>query len=127
MIAITREVSSSIAACELTHLVRAPIDLALARAQHSAYERELEALGCTLHRLPEAPKLADSVFVEDCAIVLDELAVITRPGAASRRDETAAVEEALTRYRPVARLQSPATIDGGDVLRLGRRLFVGQS
>lgn len=125
--AITREVGPAITRCELTHLARAPIDVERARAQHAAYEACLAALGCTLHRLPGAPDLPDAVFVEDCAIVLDEIAILTRPGAASRRPETAAVERALAPLRPIARIAPPATLDGGDVLRVGRTLFVGGS
>jgi dimethylargininase len=124
-IALTRPVSGSIARCELTHLRRQPIDLGRARAQHAAYEEALAALGCAVERLPEEPELPDAVFVEDTAVVLDELAVVTRPGAASRRGETAAVAAALAAHRPVAHAEVPATLDGGDVLRLGRTLFVG--
>ncbi|MGE5236135.1 MAG: dimethylarginine dimethylaminohydrolase family protein [Acidobacteriota bacterium] len=127
LIAITRDVSASIGRCELTHLARVPIDLARARVQHAAYEDCLASLGCRVHRLAEAADLPDAVFVEDTAIVLDELAVITRPGAVSRRPETRTIAEALARYRPLASIEPPATLDGGDVLRLGRTLFVGRS
>jgi len=65
------------------------------------------------------------VFVEDTAVVLDELAVIARPGAASRRAETRSVAEALGTLRPLAHIVEPGTLDGGDVLRVGRRLYVG--
>ncbi|MBU0490440.1 MAG: dimethylargininase [Chloroflexi bacterium] len=126
-IAITREVSPAIGRCELTHLDRRPIDVTLAQAQHRQYEECLTALGCRVERLPAEPDLPDSVFVEDTAIVLDELAVITRPGAASRRPETASVARALASYRPLHHIQAPGTLDGGDVLRLGHTLFVGQS
>jgi dimethylargininase len=77
--------------------------------------------------MPDAPELPDSVFVEDAAVVLDEVAIITRPGAESRRAETPSVAGALARYRPLHALTAPALMDGGDVLRLGRRLFVGIS
>ncbi|MGQ0715069.1 MAG: dimethylarginine dimethylaminohydrolase family protein [Gemmatimonadaceae bacterium] len=125
--ALTRGVSSAIARCELTHLERTPIDVAVARAQHSAYERALEAHGCTVLRLGEDADLPDSVFIEDTAVVFDELAVISRPGAASRRSETIAVEEKLAVHRPVRRIESPATLDGGDVVCAGRTAFVGTS
>ena len=125
--AITRQVSPAFAACELTHLTREPIDVGLARRQHAAYEALLEELGCEVEHLPEEGELPDSVFVEDAAVVVDELAVITRPGAESRRGETVSVEAALARHRPLARIEAPATLDGGDVLRLGRRLYVGLS
>jgi dimethylargininase len=126
-VAITRAVSQAIERCELTHLARSPIDFARAEQQHGAYEECLELLGCRVERLPAEQDLPDSVFVEDCAIVLDEVAVITRPGAASRRAETAGIEVALSAWRPIARIAAPATIDGGDVLRVGRILFVGLS
>jgi dimethylargininase len=124
-IAITRPVPRSIAQCELTHLPREPIDVARARAQHAEFERALERLGLDVHRLTEAPDLPDSVFVEDTAVVLDEVAVITRPGAASRRAEAEAIEAALRPFRSVARLEYPGTLDGGDVLVLERELVVG--
>ncbi len=127
LVALTRPVSPAFAACELTHLAREPIDVALARRQHAAYEALLEELGCTVERLPAEPGLPDSVFVEDAAVVVDELAVVTRPGAESRRGETTSVAAALARHRPLARIEAPATLDGGDVLRVGRRLFVGLS
>ena len=75
--------------------------------------------------MPAAHDLPDSVFIEDTAIVLDELAVITRPGAASRRPETAAVASTVGAFRQLQFLAEPATLDGGDVLRLGRTLYVG--
>ncbi len=127
ILALTRQVSPAIVRCELTHLPRKPIDLERARAQHRQYEEALRRLGCTVERLPTAPELADAVFVEDAAVVLDEAAVITRPGAASRRPELESVAQVLGRYRPLRYLQAPATLDGGDVLRVGRTLFVGRS
>lgn len=126
-IAITREVSRAIAACELTHLARAPIDVGRARAQHEAYCAALAELGCEVRRLPEEPALADSVFVEDTALALDGLCVLMRPGAASRRPEVDSVAGALAGLRPLARLAGPGTVDGGDVLVLGREVHVGLS
>lgn len=125
-IAITREISPAIEHCELSFVARAPIDAALAAAQHAAYERALETAGHSLHRLPSAPELPDAVFVEDTAVVLDEVAVITRPGAASRRAETDSTAAALGEYRPLLNLPA-GTLDGGDVLRLDRTLYVGLS
>jgi len=127
LIAVTRGVSARIAACELTHLNRNAIDLALARAQHRAYEDALAQLGCRVESLQALDELPDSVFVEDVAVVLDEIAVIARPGAESRRPEAALIAPVLSNYRRVTFIQSPGTLDGGDVLRIGRRLFVGQS
>jgi dimethylargininase len=124
-LAITREISPAIEQCELTHLERTTIDLRRARAQHELYEEALRELGCEVVRLPAGPDMPDSVFIEDTAIVLDELAVITRPGAASRRVETAAVATALRSHRPVAAILAPGTLDGGDVQLIGRTLYVG--
>ena len=124
-LAITREISPAIEDCELTHLERTTIDLTRARAEHELYEAALRDLGCDVTRLPAGPNMPDSVFVEDTAVVLDELAVITRPGAESRRVETAAVATAVRSYRPIATILPPGTLDGGDVLRIGHRLLVG--
>ena len=125
--AITRAVSPSLARCELSHVERTPISVELARAQHDDYLRALESLGCHLIELPEEGELPDSVFVEDVAIVLDEVAVLTRPGALSRRPEVASVAEMLRHHRSLEAIESPATLDGGDVLRIGRTVYVGQS
>ena len=127
LIAMTRAVSPRIAECELTHLAREPINPGRARKQHRRYEELLAELGCELHHLPPEHELPDSVFVEDTAVVLDELAVITRPGAESRRAETASVAEALKPYRKLSHIQAPGTLDGGDVLRIGKTLYVGLS
>jgi dimethylargininase len=125
--AITRGVSPAIARCELTHLARTPIDVELAGRQHEAYERSLTAAGCTVRRLPAGEDMPDCVFIEDTAVVFDELAIVTRPGAASRRPETAVVTEALSAFRVVQRIEPPATVDGGDVLVAARTVFVGRS
>jgi dimethylargininase len=127
LIAITRLVSRSIVNCELTHLERTPIDLERARTQHRAYEQTLRGLGVEVHTLPEEPDLPDSVFVEDTAIVLDDCALITSPGAASRRPETGSIARALAPYRNLFTIQAPATLDGGDVLTVGKTIFVGLS
>lgn len=126
-IAITREVSPSLGDCQLTHVERTRIDVARADAQHRAYQRVLASLGCRVLVLEAEPSMSDAVFVEDVAIVLDEVAVMTRPGAQSRRGEGAGVAELLARYRTLRSIQAPGTIDGGDVLRVGRTLYVGQS
>jgi dimethylargininase len=126
-IALTRPVPASLASCELTHLDRVPIDVGRAVAQHRQYEAALRALGCTIRQLPATDDLPDSVFVEDVAIVLDEIAVITRPGAESRRGERDSVAPVLSEYRPLVSIAAPGTLDGGDVLRLGRTLYVGLS
>jgi dimethylargininase len=126
-IAITRAVSPALAACELTHLDRVPIDVDRARSQHRAYEEALIEAGYLVERLDTSPRMPDSVFVEDIAIVFDELAIVTRPGAESRRVETPAVAEALSAYRPLQAIHPPGTIDGGDVLVAGRTVVVGRS
>jgi dimethylargininase len=124
--ALTREISPAIDRCELTHRAREPIDLARARRQHRAYEAALTALGCTVTRLPADDDMPDSVFIEDTAVVLPEVAIVTRPGAESRRGETLAVAEALAPFRRLVHVDAPATLDGGDVLVAGRRVIVGE-
>jgi len=126
-VAVTRDVSPALAACELTHLARAPIDLDRARAQHGAYEVAIADAGYRVERLPADPGMPDCVFVEDIAIVVPEIAIVTRPGAASRRGETPAVAAAMSRYRTVRNIEAPGTLDGGDVLIAGHRVFVGIS
>lgn len=125
--ALVREVSRAIALCELTHLERQPIDVELARQQHAEYCQALAHLGCRVRTLDSDDSMPDSVFIEDTAVVVGELAVITRPGAATRRGETAAVRAALSAYRPLVDIEAPGTIDGGDVIVAGRRVFVGRS
>jgi dimethylargininase len=126
-IAVTREVSPALGSCELSYIPRDAIDLARAREQHGDYQQVLEALGCQLLTLPTEPDLPDSVFVEDVAIVLDEVAILTRPGALSRRAEVASVADVLQRYRTVLSIHAPGTLDGGDVLRVGHTVYVGES
>ena len=125
--AVTREISAAIQQCELTHLTRTPIDLERARAQHSAYEWALVDAGCTVRRLDTTDALPDSVFVEDIAVVCHELAILTRPGAETRRAETAGVAAWLGNMRPLRSIEAPATLDGGDVLIVGKHVFVGLS
>src|SRR5262245_15864336 len=108
--AITRDVSRSIARCELTHIAREPIDVERARRQHDDYEAGLARLGCAVERLAEEPELPDSVFVEDTALVLDEVAVVLRPGALSRRPETESVASALARHRELVRMSAGGTV-----------------
>jgi dimethylargininase len=126
-IAITRGVSPAITRCELTFRAREAIDYDRAVAQHRAYERLLRDLGLDVLEIDADPDLPDCCFVEDAAVVLDEIAVVTSPGAVSRRPETAAVAAALAPYRRLVRMAPPAHLDGGDVLVVGRRIFVGLS
>jgi dimethylargininase len=127
LIAYTRAISPALADCELTHLAREPLDIDGAQSEHRAYEATLERLGATVRRLPSTPHLPDGVFVEDAAVVLDEVAIVTRPGAPSRRPETESVAAALGAHRPLLHVNAPGTLDGGDVLVAGRRIYVGLS
>lgn len=126
--AVTRDISTAFQNCQLTHLPRIPIDLERARAQHDAYEWALVELGCTVRRVDSSDDMPDAVFIEDTAVVFREGAIITRPGAESRRVETPRVAESLARFGlPVREIQEPGTLDGGDVLVVGREVFVGAS
>src|ERR1700681_4710630 len=123
--AITRAVSPAIVNCELSFIDRQPIDLAVAQEQHHAYEKLLGKLGARVISLPAEPDLPDSMFVEDPAIVLDELAVILPLGTATRRREAPSLAQALAPFRKLAYISAPGIIEGGDVLRVGRTLYVG--
>ena len=123
--AITRAVSPAIVHCELSFIDRKPIDLATAQEQHHAYETLLQKLGARLISLPAEPELPDSMFVEDPAIVLDELAVILPLGTETRRPEAASLAQALAKFRKLEYVSLPGTLEGGDVLRIGQKLFVG--
>lgn len=127
LIALVREVSPAIDRCELTHLVREPLDPIRATEEHHRYTGTLAALGCAVQWVPAAPALPDAVFVEDTAVVLNEVAVLARPGAASRRPETESMANALARFRRLVAIEEPGTLEGGDVLRVGRVLYVGRS
>jgi dimethylargininase len=123
--AITRAVSPAILNCELSFIPRQPIDLQIAVAQHQVYEQLLEKLGARIVSLPAELDLPDSMFVEDPAIVLDELAVIFPLGTESRRPEAASLAEAISKFRKLEHVTLPGTLEGGDILRIGRKLFVG--
>jgi dimethylargininase len=128
LIALTRGVSPTLGDCELQDLARQPIDIAKAIEQHRCYERCLAELGARVLSLPPDPRFPDGVFVEDPALVLNEIAVITRMGAESRRTEGQSIGAALASFRPVLHwLQEPATLEGGDVMRIGKTLYVGLS
>src|SRR3974390_2338451 len=123
--AITRAVSSSLVNCELSFIDRKPIDLEKARAQHYAYEALLGKLGAKVISLPEEHELPDSMFVEDPAIVLDEVAIICPLGTETRRKEAPSIAAALEKFRKLAYVKMPGTLEGGDVLRIGKRIYVG--
>jgi len=125
--AITRDVSPAIANCELEFLDRQPIDLALAIEQHRHYQEALRELGVQVEILPSGADMPDGVFVEDPAIVLDEIAVITRMGALSRRGEGETLARALEKHRELRHIVEPGTLEGGDVMRIGKTLYVGYS
>jgi dimethylargininase len=125
--AITRAVSPALANCELSFISRQAIDLEVARRQHRAYEQLLEKLGARVISLAAEPGLPDSMFVEDPAIVLDELAVIFPLGTESRRPEAPLLSEELSKFRKLAHVTLPGTLEGGDILRVDRTLYVGLS
>lgn len=127
LIAITRLVSQSINNCALSFHTREPIDVVKAITQHKAYEECLTDLGVEVISLPAEPDLPDAVFVEDPAVIVDEVAIITNMGALSRRAEAQSIAAALSRYRPIKKMTEPATLEGGDVMRIGRSVFVGLS
>lgn len=125
--ALTRAVSPTMGSCELTYLSRQTIDIAKAMEQHERYKRCLADLGVRVISLPAEAAMPDAVFVEDPVVVVDEVAIIARTGAESRRKEAAGLAEALTPFRPLRYLREPATLEGGDVLRVGSTIFVGLS
>jgi dimethylargininase len=84
-------------------------------------------LGVDIISLPADEALADEVFVEDTAVVLNEVAVITRPGAESRRGETVSIAKVLSAFRKIVKIEPPATLDGGDVLVIGKKIYIGLS
>jgi dimethylargininase len=113
--------------CQLTFAERQPIDIAKAIAQHDLYESCLASLGIAVVSLPALPDQPDAVFVEDPAIVLDEVAIMTRMGVDARRGESASLAGAIARFRPLRWITAPGTLEGGDVVRIGSTLFVGRS
>jgi dimethylargininase len=125
--AITRAVSPGIVHCELTFLARQTIHLAKAEQQHRAYQDLLAKCGARVISLPAEPALPDSMFVEDPAIVLDELAIIFPLGTESRRPEASSIAQALAEFRKLARVELPGQVEGGDLLRINRKLFAGLS
>jgi dimethylargininase len=114
-------------ACERTFVAHEPIDCGRIADEHAAYCRLLTECGVAVRTLAANRGLPDAVFIEDTAVVLDEVAILCPMGANSRRAEPLAVEPVLREYREVIRIELPATLEGGDVLRLGKTLLVGQS
>lgn len=127
LIAVTHVPSPRLQEGERTYVDETAVDYTLALRQHADYCDALRACGADVIALDVNRELPDCVFVEDTAIVLDELAVMMSMGAESRREEPAGIEPTLRRFRMIERVVLPATIDGGDVVRLGRTLYVGES
>jgi dimethylargininase len=127
LFALTRPVPESIRDCALTFLDRVPIDPERAAAQHDAYIEALASLGVEVLSVRAEPDLPDSVFIEDTAVVVDEMAIVAFPALESRQLEPASVAIALTRFRPIAFLPDEARLEGGDVLQIGRTVYVGRS
>jgi dimethylargininase len=128
MHALVRRPAPTLAtSCELTHLDRVPIDFVRVERQHADYVSTLRAAGLDVIVLPALQTHPDSTFVEDAVVVLGDLAILTRPGTPSRLDEPVHLRPTLASLGlRVAALEAPATLDGGDVLRIGQRLYVGQ-
>ena len=127
MIALTHQPSPNMQACERTFVPVVPIDIALASKQHAAYCQALARCGAKVRTLAVNVAMPDCTFIEDTAVVLDEVAILCSLGTPSRQAEPAGIEPVLREYRPVEQIVPPATLEGGDVLRIGRRLLVGHS
>ena len=127
MIALTHLPSPNMQACQRTFVSHLPIDFDLADAQHAAYCQALADCGAQVRTLDLNSALPDCTFIEDTAVVLDEVAILCSMGTPSRQTEPIDIEPVLREYRPIERVLPPATLEGGDVLRIGRRLLVGQS
>ena len=123
--ALTRAVSSRINECELTFIERQAIDVERAVRQHRSYQQLLRSLGLNVVELPADDRCPDCCFIEDTALVLDELAIATRPGSDARRAEVAGVLPIIAKHRKIVHVEAPATLEAGDVLRIGRNLFIG--
>ncbi len=127
MLALTHLPSPKLEFGQRTHVARSPIDHGLALRQHAAYCQMLRDCGAAVRTLDVNRDLPDSAFIEDTAVVLDEVAVLAPMGTAARRDEPAGIEPELRKYREVHRIEPPSALEGGDVLRVGRILLVGLS
>ena len=127
LIALTRPTGKELLDCELTHIDRVPIDIERAVKQHNDYLDVLRSLGVQVVELPRLPDHPDAVFVEDIVLVLPEVAVLLRPGAESRHGEVPSMAVALSGYRHCLTMDAPATLDGGDVIVLGKRVLVGKT
>lgn len=126
-VALVRQPALSLVHCEVTHVAREEIDLPAAFRQHQAYCRALQQMGVAVEVLPPEESFPDSVCIEDDAIILPELAVLASMAAASRQGELALLLPVLSRHRRLIDIVPPATIEGGDVLRIGKNVYVGMS
>ena len=126
-LALVREVPDSFRDCVVSTDPRPEIDVAAARRQHHAYREALTAGGFRVRAVAADEAHPDSPFIEDTAVVIADRALITRPGHRSRRGERAGVAAALEPLVSLTHLEGPATLDGGDVLQVGRTVFVGRS
>jgi dimethylargininase len=126
-VALVRQPSSRMAEGITTHIDRVPADAAVAAAQHEAYVAAIAGAGWTIREVPPADALPDSAFVEDTVAVFDDLAVLARPGAVERRPEVAGTDEVVRSLGlEMARIEDPGTLDGGDILQVGRTVYVGR-
>jgi dimethylargininase len=128
MLALVRRPSPRLGEGLVTHIDRTPVDAALARRQWDSYVAALQLHGWETAEVPPADDCPDGVFVEDTVVLHRGVALIARPGAASRRPETTAVAETVAGLGyAVGRVRAPGTLDGGDVLRVGDTFYVGRS
>ncbi len=127
MLALTHVPSPRMEHCQRTYVAPVPIEPTLVLHQHEEYCRVLRQCGAEVRTLEMNRDLPDCAFLEDTAIVLDEVALLASMGTSSRREEPAGIEPELRKYRDIERVEPPATLEGGDVLRVGRTLFVGLS
>ncbi|MEE8468445.1 MAG: arginine deiminase-related protein [Planctomycetota bacterium] len=125
--ALVRRPGADLSACELTHLEREPVDALRAAQQHAAYVTALRELGVQVTELEPLDGHPDALFVEDCALVLDEIAVLCRPGVASRRGEVASLEPHLALHRELVHIEEPGTLEGGDLVVIEGVVHVGWS
>jgi dimethylargininase len=127
MRALVREIPASFAGALCAQAPADPIDVARARTQHAAYVAALQAAGVHVEVLPGDEAHPDCVFVEDTAVIVDGVALITQPGAPSRRGETEAIAAALAQHVEIVRMEGDATLDGGDCMRVGETIYIGAS
>lgn len=127
MIALTHKISPNFQQCEVSHIDRSPIDFELTVKQHRNYCNVLHSAGLEVKELSVSLNYPDSTFIEDTAVVVDEIAILACMGVKSRRGEVINIEPELAKYRSLKHIQFPATLEGGDVLQMNRQIFVGLS